>query len=71
MKTIALFVHQPYCSVQSDNGIMKALSSNYRFKIFTKHELEYNFFDDVDCIAIPGGIGDASKFDMCFDANGN
>ena len=70
MKTIALFVHQPYCSVQSDNGIIKALSSNYKFKIFTKHELEDNFFDDVDCIAVPGGIGDASKFDMCFSANG-
>jgi glutamine amidotransferase-like uncharacterized protein len=70
MKTIALFIHQPYCSVQSDNGIIKALSSNYQFKIFTKHELEDNFFDDVDCIAVPGGIGDASKFDMCFSANG-
>lgn len=70
MKTVALFVHQPYCSVQSDNGIIKALSSNYRFKIFTKHELEDNFFDDVDCVAVPGGIGDASKFDMCFESNG-
>lgn len=71
MKTIALFVHQPYCSVQSDNGIMNALSNKYKFKIFTKHELENDFFDNVDCIAIPGGLGDASNFDMCFARNGD
>ena len=70
MKTIALFIHQPYCSIQSNNGIIKALSPNYRFKIFTRHELENNFFDDVDCIAIPGGVGDASKFDICIGTNG-
>lgn len=69
MKTIAIFMHQPYCSVQSANGIMKALVPYYRFKIFTKHELEENFFDDVDMVCIPGGFGDASKFDMCFANN--
>ena len=69
MKTIALFVHQPYCSVQSDNGIMHALSAKYRFKIFTKHELEDDFFEDVEVLAVPGGIGDASTFDMCFKSN--
>ena len=62
MKTIALFVHQPYCSVQSDNGIIEALSPYYRFKIFTKHELEDDFFDDVDCLCVPGGIGDYLTF---------
>lgn len=70
MKTIAVFVHQPYCSVQSDNGIIEALTPHYRFKIFTKHPLETNFFDDVDCVCIPGGLGDAEKFDMCFEHNG-
>mgnify|MGYP003336369085 FL=1 len=69
MKTIAMFVHQPYCSVQSDNGIIEALSPYYRFKIFTKHELEDDFFDDVDCLCVPGGIGDADKFEMCFEHN--
>ena len=69
MKTIALFVHQPYCSVQSDNGIIEALSPYYRFKIFTRHELEDDFFNDVDCLCVPGGIGDADKFDMCFENN--
>ena len=62
MKTIALFLHQPYCSVQSNNGIIKSLSPYYSFKIFTRHELENDFFDDVDCVCFPGGLGDASKF---------
>ena len=63
MKTIALFLHQPYCSVQSNNGIIKALSSHYSFKIFTRHDLEDDFFDEVDCVCFPGGLGDASSFD--------
>ena len=70
MKKIALFLHQPKCSVQSGNGIMTALSSHYSFKIFTRHEVERDFFDDVDCVCIPGGIGDASSFDYLFSENG-
>ena len=68
--TIALFLHQPKCSVQSGNGIIKSLSSHYNFKIFTRHELERDFFDDVDCIAVPGGIGDADSFDYLLGNNG-
>ena len=71
MKTIALFVHQPMCSVQSGNGIMQALGSHYSFKIFTRHKVERNFFDNVDCVCIPGGIGDASSFDYLFSENGD
>jgi len=59
---IALFLDQPRCSVQSGNGIMRALEPHYRFKIFTKHKLEKDFFDDVDIIAVPGGIGDANTY---------
>ena len=70
MKTIALFVHQPKCSVQSGNGIMQALSPYYRFKIFTRHEVERDFFDDVDCVCVPGGIGDASSFAYLLRDNG-
>lgn len=61
--TIALFIHQPKCSVQSGNGIIRALGQHYNFKIFTRHELEDDFFDDVDLIAIPGGFGDADSYD--------
>jgi glutamine amidotransferase-like uncharacterized protein len=69
MKTIALFVHQPKCSVQSGNGIIQALSPHYRFKIFTRHEVERDFFDDVDAVCIPGGIGDASSFEYLLRDN--
>ncbi len=67
---IALFLHQPKCSVQSGNGIMQALSPSYSFKIFTRHELESDFFDDVDMICIPGGFGDAESFDYLLSENG-
>lgn len=69
--TIALFLYDPKCSVQSGNGVIKALQSNYNFKIFSKNPLEDNFFDDVDIIAIPGGFGDANTFDQAFKHNGS
>jgi glutamine amidotransferase-like uncharacterized protein len=71
MKTIALFVHDPKCSVQSANGIMRALSPHYRFKIFGKNPLEDVFFDDVDMIAIPGGIGNSESFHYLLRNNGD
>ena len=60
--TIALFIHDPKCSVQSGNGIMQALGNHYRFKLFSKNAVEDCFFDDVDIVAFPGGIGDADSF---------
>jgi len=69
--TIALFLHDPKCSVQSGNGIIQALSENYNFKIFGKNKLEDVFFNDVDMIAVPGGIGDADSFDNLFQNNAN
>jgi hypothetical protein len=60
--TIALFIADPKCSVQSGNGIMKALGEYYNFKIFSKNELEDNFFEGIDMIAVPGGFGDADTY---------
>ena len=68
-KTIALFIHDPKCSVQSGNGIMKSLGNKYRFKLFSKNEIEYNFFDDVDLIVVPGGFGDSDSYDNLFKHN--
>ena len=70
-KCIALFVYDPKCSVQSVNGIIKALGAFYNFKIFSSNLLEDNFFDDVDIVAVPGGFGDASSFTRAFKHNGN
>jgi glutamine amidotransferase-like uncharacterized protein len=68
---IAIFIHQPRCSIQSGNGIIKALSPYYDFKIFTKHEVEDDFFSDVDIACFPGGIGDSDAHDHLFRINGN
>jgi glutamine amidotransferase-like uncharacterized protein len=68
--TIALFLYDPKCSVQSGNGVIRALQSQYNFKIFSINELEDNFFDDVDIIAVPGGFGDANSFERAFKHNG-
>lgn len=70
-KTIALFVADPKCSVQSVNGIMHALSPQYNFKMFSKNTVEDCFFDDVDIVAFPGGIGDSDTFYRLFRNNGN
>ena len=70
-KTIALFLYDPKCSIQSGNGIIKALQNNYNFKIFGINELEDGFFDDVDIIAVPGGFGDADSFNQAFKYNSN
>jgi glutamine amidotransferase-like uncharacterized protein len=69
--TIALFLHQPMCSVQSGNGIIKALGSQYNFRIFTKHELEKGFFKNVDMVAFPGGFGNSDSYDYLLRINGD
>jgi hypothetical protein len=70
-KTIALFVADPKCSVQSVNGLMHALSPQYNFKMFGKNTVEDCFFDDVDIVAFPGGIGDSDTFYRLFRNNGH
>jgi len=67
--TIALFLYDPKCSVQSGNGVIHALQDYYNFKIFSINPLEDNFFDDVDIIAVPGGFGDANTFERAFKHN--
>lgn len=62
-------MYQPYCSVQSGNGVMEALEQHFKFKIFTRQEVERDFFDNVDCVCFPGGLGDAKKFDFLLKDN--
>ena len=64
-KKIALFIDHPYCSIHGVNGILNVLQPYYQFKIFTRQDILYDdWFDDVEMIAVPGGLGDASKFSM-------
>ena len=67
--TIALFISDPKCSVQSGNGIIKALGANYNFKLFSKNELEDVFFDNVDMVVVPGGLGDSDSYSNIFKHN--
>ena len=66
---IAIFIHQPKCSIQSGNAIIKALEGSYNFKILTKHEVEDDFFKDVDLICVPGGFGDSDAYDYLMQHN--
>ena len=66
---IALFVCDPKCSVQSTNGVMNALSSNYNFKLFSKNQVEEGFFDDVNMVVFPGGMGDSDSYDTVLKNN--
>ena len=67
--TIALFVCDPKCSVQSSNGIMRALGDYYNFKLFSRDPVEDGFFDTVDMIAVPGGFGDSDSYDYILQHN--
>jgi glutamine amidotransferase-like uncharacterized protein len=71
VKTIGLFVQHPKCSVQSCNGLIKALGPDYTYKVFTKHETEDNFFHNVDLVCFPGGVGDSDAFDTYFKHHGS
>lgn len=62
-------MYQPYCSIQSGNGVIQSLEQHFNFKIFTRQEVERDFFDDVDCVCFPGGFGDADKFDFLLKHN--
>ena len=68
--TIALFVADPKCSVQSSNGIISSLDSQYNFKLFSKNRLEKDFFKGVDMVAVPGGFGDSDSYEKLFQHNG-
>ena len=68
---IAIFIHQPVCAVDSANGIIKSLSPQHSFKLFSRDEVEPTFFDDVDCVCFPGGFGDADRFDRLLKWNYN
>jgi len=62
MKRIALFHHQPECSIECCNGIERALSSEYEIKIFTINDNIDEVLNDVDGIVFPGGIGDSDSY---------
>lgn len=67
MKTIAIFLHHPECSEDCVKAMVNSLSKKYNIKIFKEEDLDDdNFFNDLDVIAFPGGIGDSDSYPNFF-----
>ena len=63
MKTIALFLRHPECSEDCVKAMTESLSSHYNVKTFNEKDIEdVNFFNGIDIVAFPGGIGDSDTF---------
>jgi glutamine amidotransferase-like uncharacterized protein len=64
---MALFMRHPECSEDCAHAMIHALSSNYQIRVFTEEELDDdNFFNNLDVIAFPGGIGDSDSYPNFF-----
>jgi len=59
---IALFHHQPECSIECCNGIIRALSPQYDIKLFHVDDDINEVLNDVDGVFFPGGIGDSDSY---------
>jgi hypothetical protein len=49
--------------------MISSLSEHYNFKLFSKNEVEKVFFDNVDIVAFPGGIGDSESWHKILKPN--
>ena len=63
MKTIAIYLHHPECSEDCVMAMVSSLTPNYNVRIFKEEDLDDDsFFNDLDVIAFPGGIGDSDSY---------
>jgi glutamine amidotransferase-like uncharacterized protein len=60
--TIAIFRHDPECSQECVDGMVEALSGDFKIKTFDETGFHTNTFDEVDIVAFGGGIGDARRY---------
>ncbi|NBP68365.1 MAG: hypothetical protein EBR30_03025 [Cytophagia bacterium] len=56
---LALFNHHPECSIDCCNGMIEALSPEYRVDLFTKEQFNRVILKDYAAVMFPGGIGDS------------
>ena len=56
---LALFNHHPECSIDCCNGMIEALSSDYRVDLFTQDQFNRVILKDYAAVMFPGGIGDS------------
>ena len=66
-KTIALFQNDPECSIWCTDGMINALRSQYKIKVWTVHDDIDKVLKKTDILAFPGGIGSSDKFYKFFD----
>ena len=60
-------MRHPECSEDCAYAMVHALSSEYQIRIFTEQELDDDtFFEHLDVIAFPGGIGDSDSYPNFF-----
>lgn len=60
-------MRHPECSEDCAYAMVHALSSEYQIRIFTEKELDDDtFFEHLDVIAFPGGIGDSDSYPNFF-----
>lgn len=45
---------------------MNSLYPDYAFKLFNENQIEPGFFNDIDMIVFPGGVGDSDSYDRFF-----
>ena len=62
MKKLALFQHHPECSRQCCDGVIQALSPNYKIKTFIVDDDLDEVLNGVDGLVFPGGIGDSDSY---------
>lgn len=63
---LALFTRHPHCSLQCCNGVIRALSPYYQFKLFNEGQCEGSTLDDVDMVIFPGGVGASDSYHRFF-----
>ena len=66
MSNLALFLHDPECSIDCCDGIIMALEPEHTIQTFSEEEIDKEFLSKFDMVIFPGGIGDASSFDQFF-----
>jgi glutamine amidotransferase-like uncharacterized protein len=62
MKRLAIFHHQPECSIECYNGMFRALSPSYNIKLFTVRDDIDEVLNESDGLVFPGGIGDSDSY---------
>lgn len=61
-KYLALFQHDPECSIWCCNGMINALQQSYKITIWSEQDNIDKVLSKTDVIAFPGGIGSSDKF---------